>query len=155
MKPVLLSLLLLAALHVQRPAPVSAEEHPNQFLSVLQGAAQGQPDMLYRLAMWKFWALPQHRDVPGALRLFCLAAVQNHAAAQTHLGLMYWMGSGLPRDPLQAYLWFHLAAQQGGEVAAEHRDRVGRDYLDPERIRLARSLAEVWHRAPTCPVQLS
>lgn len=140
--------LLLAVL----AASVGAGDRPNRIEAVLQGAAEGDPAMQYRLAMWKFWALPQHRDMPGALRLFCRSAEQAHAPAQIHLGLMYWTGNGVPRDPLQAYLWFHLAAGQGSSAAAEYRDRVGRDYLDAPRIAEARRLAAGWLGAPSCPV---
>lgn len=153
----LLSCALAAALaSIVAAAPAArAEDHPNRIEAVLRGAEAGDPDMQYQLGLWKFWALPQHRDLPAALHWFCRAAEQGHAPAQSHLGLMYWTGNGVPRDPLQAYLWFHLAAEQGGEVAAEHRDRVGRDYLSPRLIALARALAERWHHAPVCPVRLS
>jgi len=147
---------LLCAVLLFLPGPGARAAQPaNRIEAVLHGAEQGDPAMQYRLAMWKFWALPHMRDVPGAVELFCLSARQGFAPAQHHLGLMYWTGNGVARDPLQAYLWFHLAAGAGGEAAADYRDRIGRDYLDEPRMRLARVLAERWHASPACPVHLS
>lgn len=147
---------LLAAVLLSVPAaPAGAEERTNRIEAVLQGAAEGDAAMQFRLAMWKFWALPQHRDVPGALVLFCRSAVQSYVPAQTHMGLMYWTGNGVPRDPLQAYLWFHLAASGGGVSAREYRERIARDYLDAPRIAHARRLARAWRRSPSCPVHTS
>jgi TPR repeat protein len=43
-----------------------------------------------------------------------LLAEQGYAAAQYNLGSMYVTGSGVPENDLKAYVWFSVAAAQGG-----------------------------------------
>ncbi len=50
-------------------------------------------------------------DPAGAARWFRRAARQGHAMAQFRLGLAYLTGSGLPRDPEEAYFWLGLAVR--------------------------------------------
>jgi uncharacterized protein len=42
-----------------------------------------------------------------------MAAEQGDAAAQFRLGLMYFLGQGVPLDHAEAWNWFRLAAEQG------------------------------------------
>ncbi len=52
-------------------------------------------------------------DYDTALREFRLLAEQGHAEAQLYLGIMYSQGLGVPKDFVQAYRWYTLAADQG------------------------------------------
>jgi TPR repeat protein len=56
-----------------------------------------------------------------ALRLFRLAAEQGDADAQNNLRGMYAEGLGVAADPVEAYMWFELAASAGHETAIRNR----------------------------------
>ncbi len=45
------------------------------------------------------------------------AAEQNHAQAQSNLGICYTNGQGMAKDEVEAVKWFLLAAAQGDEDA--------------------------------------
>ncbi len=60
----------------------------------------------------------------AAAHYYRLAAQQGFLDAQLDLGRLYELGKGVPQDPVQAWRWYTLAAQQGDASAARHRDRV-------------------------------
>ena len=55
-------------------------------------------------------------DYASARRLWHELAQQGDASAQTHLGVMYRDGRGVPRDDQQAVEWFRKAAEQGNAL---------------------------------------
>ncbi len=57
------------------------------------------------------------KNTSNALILYQQAAQQNHANAQYHLGLMYHLGDGVPKDDEQAFKWLNKAAEQGLKIA--------------------------------------
>jgi len=68
-----------------------------------------------------------------AARWFRRAAQQGHAYAQSHLGKLYELGDGVPRDWRRAVHWYRLAALQGrGEAAARLAALLGRTALAAE-----------------------
>jgi len=52
-------------------------------------------------------------DYDTALKKFLPLANQGDAEAQLYLGIMYSQGLGVPKDFVQAYRWYTLAADQG------------------------------------------
>ena len=52
------------------------------------------------------------------------AAEQGDASAQLNLGVMYANGEGIPKDYVQAYAWFNIAAAQGDEIAKENLEKI-------------------------------
>ncbi len=56
-------------------------------------------------------------DYATALREWRPLAEQGNAEAQTHLGLMYHNGQGVPQDDAEAVLWYRKAAAQGFALA--------------------------------------
>ena len=48
-----------------------------------------------------------------ALRFFRRAAFFADKPSQGMVAEMYWNGQGVPRDPVQAYIWMDLAAERG------------------------------------------
>ena len=52
-------------------------------------------------------------DVLGALSLFKLAATNGNLAAQNRLGLLYFNGVSVTKDPDLAFSWFKKAADAG------------------------------------------
>lgn len=74
---------------------------------------------------------PSMRNVPGALSYaegmlfynngwyfaarhrFLIAAMYGDKVAQYNLGVIFYQGQGLDRDPVRAWAWFDLAAERG------------------------------------------
>ena len=77
------------------------------------------------------------------------AAEQGYGNSQNNLGNMYADGLGVPRDYIQAHMWFNLAStiSEGklGEEAANNRDSVAK-IMTEEQISTAQRLAGEWMR---------
>ena len=71
------------------------------------------------------------------------AAEQGDAGGQFNLGLMYGKGQGVPRDYIEAYMWFSLAAAQMGDAAARNLDLLEKR-MTPEQIAAAQELTRNW-----------
>jgi TPR repeat protein len=52
-----------------------------------------------------------------AFKAFTESAEQGNAKAQSYLGLMYFLGEGVPRNTSQAMAWLRKAAEQGDAEA--------------------------------------
>ena len=94
-------------------------------------------------------------DYPTAFRLFQTGADLGDPAAQANLGFMYAGGYGAPRDLVEAFKWFTLAAEQISRVDPQFRNRSAirqavetRDslaaILAPGEIAEGRRLAREW-----------
>ncbi len=80
-------------------------------------------------------------DYDRAVQEFRPLAEQGHAQAQVNLGIMYSQGRGVPKDYVQAYRWYTLAAGQGDDLAGKFKDHLEKSMtLDQlaEEQRLAR-----------------
>ncbi len=66
-------------------------------------------------------------------------AENGNAIAQYNLGLMYAQGQVVPRDPLEAYVWLSLAAENGttGRALKELTDTFSAEQLRTAQARLA------------------
>jgi TPR repeat protein len=66
-------------------------------------------------------------------------AEQGNVAAQSGLGMMYAQGEGVPRDEVEALVWFTLAARAGDAASARNRAyaefRVGAAGIRSARLR--------------------
>ena len=51
------------------------------------------------------------------------AANQNHPSAQLSIGVKFARGEGVPKDLVQAHMWFRLAARFDPERGIEYRRR--------------------------------
>ena len=65
---------------------------------------------------------------------------QGGASAQNNLGVMYQNGEGVPKDYVQAYAGWILAAAQGEEDAIEAKDFL-RKIMTAEQVAEAQKLA--------------
>ncbi len=92
-------------------------------------------------------AAHERGDYATALRLFRPLGEQGNASAQYNLGVMYALGQGVPRDNVQAYMWFDLSARY---LEGVERDRMVqiRDVIaskmTPAQIAEAEKLAREW-----------
>jgi len=83
------------------------------------------------------------RDYEQALELISRAAEQGLAGAQSQLGSMYFKGEGVPKDNVQAYKWFGIAAANDAAYANRLLS-VLEEVMDPEQIEEAQELATQW-----------
>lgn len=87
-------------------------------------------------------------DYAVAAKWYRRAAIQGHPSARFSLGTMCSNGEGMPRDLLQAYMWFDLAASC--EPNSEHRALIidmrtaVAQKMAPEQIAEAQRLAPEW-----------
>ncbi len=82
-------------------------------------------------------------DYDTALKEFRPLAEQGHTEAQWSLGVMYERGRGVPKDYVQAYRWYTLAASQGDDLAEKFKDYLG-ESMTLEQLAEAQRLAREW-----------
>jgi TPR repeat protein len=85
----------------------------------------------------------KRNDYDTALRLLRPLAEQGYAKAQNNLGALYARGRGVPRDLVQAYMWFDLSAARGNPPAIDNR-KAAADQMTPAQIAQAKALAHDW-----------
>ena len=73
-------------------------------------------------------------------------ARSGHPGAQRRLGQLYFDGTGVPSNPVQAYFWWTLAARQGDDEARSLL--AGVTARKPDALVVARLLADSWTPAP-------
>jgi TPR repeat protein len=87
------------------------------------------------------------QDDAQAVKCFRIEADQGDLPAQYKLGFMYYDGRGVPRDYVQAHMWFNLSAAQCSEdedeVVMKLRDLVA-GMMTPQQIAQAQKLARNW-----------
>jgi len=77
------------------------------------------------------------------VRWYRKAADQGETYAQLSLGSRYSKGEGVPKDYVQAHMWYTLAAAQGDKDAGEFRDLLA-EKMTPAQIAEAQRLAREW-----------
>ncbi len=105
-------------------------------LFVLAGSVFAQ-DLKKGLAAYK------RGDYKTAIEQWRPLAEAGHAGAQYNLGFNYVQGKGVPKDLVQAYFWFDLAARQNRGIAKQLRDGIGKK-MTKDQIAAAHLLVEAW-----------
>jgi len=106
-------------------------------------AARGNADAQYNLGI----LYDDGRQYAEAAKWYRKAAHQGLGDAQFNLGLLYAKGQGVPRDYVQAYMWFELSAGQDDKSALRNRDAAARR-MTSQQIAEARQLAREWQPRP-------
>lgn len=107
-------------------------------------AKQGYADAQTNLGLMFEEGRPEFSvDYKEAIKWYRLSAAQGNTAAQINLGLMYLEGHGVPKDYIQAYMWFEIAAAAIDPKAARNRQLLSAK-LTSEQIAKAKSLALSW-----------
>jgi TPR repeat protein len=81
---------------------------------------------------------------------FQKAADKGLARAQLSLGQLYDSGQGVPRDPIEAYKWYRLAAGHFSDSETEfrgmavERSSIVAAKMTPDEISKAKKLASEW-----------
>jgi TPR repeat protein len=89
-------------------------------------------------------------DDAEGVRWLRKAADQGDASAQFYLGKCYDYGKGIPKDYVQAYMWYNLAAatEKSVDLAAEFRDTLAHS-MTREQIAEGQRRAAAWRPAPS------
>ena len=82
-------------------------------------AASDIPASRYMIGYTYFQGEGNIQNRPRAFREFMEAALDGYADAQYMIAFMYLDGSGIPRQPLQAYVWASLADENNQSQATE------------------------------------
>lgn len=102
----------------------------------VQQAEAGDAAAQFKLAE-HYRALEQPEPM---LRWLRESAKRGYPLAQTSLGVLHLNGDGVPLDRVEAYAWFHLAADQGEAGALEAEAALSID-LSEEELAHAEELA--------------
>ena len=96
-------------------------------LGLIYGTGRGVPQNYFQAVKW-----------------FRLAAEQGDALAQYNLGLIYASGYDVvPKDDVQALVWFILA-ERGGNLDARKSHEAVATRMSPERVEKAEKFAQDW-----------
>jgi outer membrane protein assembly factor BamE (lipoprotein component of BamABCDE complex) len=88
--------------------------------------------------------VPNSTDIGKQAGVYCPNADLGHADAQLHIGDIYSHGSnGQKVDPVRAWVWYSLAAQNGDAQAAEQLYRVTAE-LTAEQLDEAKRQLAAW-----------
>ena len=104
---------LLGQMYFQESAQQNYEQ--SQFQSK-QDATQDSAQINTRTDVRQLFEKARRGDAQ-AQQALAQAAAQGDADAQFHLGVMYYLGQGVPQDYAQARYWYEKAAAQGFAVA--------------------------------------
>jgi len=87
------------------------------------------------------------KDYAEAASWYLKSAEQGNAYAEASLGILYRAGKGVPRDEVQAEMWFLISAERCAEgdrdTIFEMRDSVAA-HLTPQQLAEAKRLAQEW-----------
>ena len=83
------------------------------------------------------------QDYKEAEKWFRLSAEQGIAQAQFNMGGIYYIGQGVPRDQVLAYMWMNIASSNGNKNAIQFRNLLEKK-MSPQQIEEAQRLARNW-----------
>ena len=88
-----------------------------------------------------------NRDFETAYKMLEPLAEKGHAAAQLILGMMYFKGTGIEKNIVQADKWLLISEKLGQEAGKKNRIFVERQ-MNSDQIAKARKLAKGWLQKP-------
>jgi len=97
-----------------------------------KAADRGNAIAMHNLAMLE----ATRGDLKAAAAWFLKAASYGVSGSQFRLAVLYFQGTGVERDPREAYIWFALAAKRGDHDARDRRNDLARS-LSPEQLKAA------------------
>ena len=113
-----------------------------------KAAAQGSSNGQFSLGSLYY----ARKDHAAAASWFQRASEQGNALAQVRLAGLYAEGLGVPRDDVQAYKWFAIAAERGADAYARSNAAHGRDAtarkLTAAQVAQADRVAREWKPKP-------
>ena len=91
--------------------------------------------------------IANNRDFETAYKMLVPLAEKGHAAAQLILGMMYFKGTGIEKNIVQADKWLLISEKLGQEAGKKNRIFVERQ-MNSDQISKARKLAKSWLQKP-------
>ena len=91
--------------------------------------------------------IANNRDFETAYKMLVPLAEKGHAAAQLILGMMYFKGTGIEKNIVQADKWLLISEKLGQEAGKKNRIFVERQ-MNRDQISKARKLAKGWLQKP-------
>ena len=88
-----------------------------------------------------------NRDFETAYKMLVPLAEKGQAAAQLILGMMYFKGTGVEKNIVQADKWLLISEKLGQEAGKKNRIFVERQ-MNSDQILKARKLAKDWLQKP-------
>ncbi len=114
----------LATAENDQPSPGSLEQ-------VRKLADQGNAEAQYKMGRFFEEGLTgPTEDYKMAVKWYLKAAENGHAQAQYKMGIMYTLGKGVYKDPIEAAKWFGKAAQRGYEPVKQQIQDTGTKLKD-------------------------
>ena len=105
-----------------------------------KAAEQGNVIAQYNLGLLYAKGQGIARDDAQAIAWFRKSADQGYTGAQYKMGLAYEYGEGVPaKDPVRAYANYAIAAREGNQEYADHRDAIARK-LSAAQLREAKAM---------------
>ena len=104
-----------------------------------RAAEQGYSSAAYNLGFVYY----SHNDISGTTQWWSRAAQDGDEQAMFSLGFIFAEGDRAPRDPVQAHMWYDLAAAHGSADAAHRRDQLARQ-MSAIDLAEARRRAHAW-----------
>ena len=87
--------------------------------------------------------LINQRDYKGAYKMILPLAEKGRAAAQLVLGMMYFKGTGVEKNIIEAYKWLIVSEKLGQEAGKKNRIFIERQ-MSRNQIEKAHKLAKSW-----------
>ena len=91
--------------------------------------------------------IANNRDFETAYKMLVPLAEKGHAAAQLILGMMYFKGTGVEKNIVQADKWLLISEKLGQEAGKKNRIFIERQ-MNSDQISKARKLAKGWWQKP-------
>jgi TPR repeat protein len=93
-----------------------------------EAAKKGNVDAQLKLGWWLMKGQDVvKQDEAAGMNWLLMAANQGEPQAQYEVGLAYWKGRGVKPDPIAAYMWLDLCANEPGfDNAANYRDQIAK-----------------------------
>jgi len=104
-------------------------------LRYFEEAANDIPASRYMIGYTYFQGEGNIQNRPRAFREFMDAALDGYADAQYMIAFMYLDGSGIPKQPIQAYVWASLAHENNQSQAAELVDAASNRMSSGQKMR--------------------
>jgi len=102
-------------------------------------ADQGYSSAQYNLGFVHY----SQNDIAGTTEWWSRAAQGGDEQAMFSLGFIFAEGDRAPHDPVQAHMWYDLAAAHGSADAAYKRDQLA-SKMSADEVAEARRLARTW-----------
>jgi hypothetical protein len=110
-----------------------------------EAARLGNSDAQLKLGWW----LMKGKDVvkqdqAAGMNWLLMAANQGEPQAQYEVGLAYWKGRGVKPDPIAAYMWLDLCANEPGfDNAANYRDQIAKG-MSEDQVKQAKLMVQAF-----------